>query len=133
MRSFTLVQNLLTALVVPFLALIVGLSSLPGIYILFKIMDFFGTSASTFNQIDSVPLEDFVVVGIGLGMGITAWGVTLVISSGLLGGLFRPRLEPGRYPLKSFVTIQWAWSMIFHRIALFFLPFLVPSFIGNAF
>ena len=95
MRSFTLVQNLLTALVVPFLALIVGLSSLPGIYILFKIMDFFGTSASTFNQIDSVPLEDFVVVGIGLGMGITAWGVTLVISSGLLGGLFRPRLEPG--------------------------------------
>ena len=66
MRSFTLVQNLLTALVVPFLALIVGLSSLPGIYILFKIMDFFGTSASTFNQIDSVPLEDFVVVGIGL-------------------------------------------------------------------
>ena len=133
MRSFTLVQNLLTALVVPFLALIVGLSSLPGIYILFKIMDFFGTSGSTFNQIDSVPLEDFVVVGIGLGMGITAWGVTLVIASGLLGGLFRPRLEPGRYPLKSFVTIQWAWSMIFHRIALFFLPFLVPSFIGNAF
>ena len=66
-------------------------------------------------------------------MGITAWGVTLVIFSGLLGGLFRPRLEPGRYPLKSFVTIQWAWSMIFHKIALFFLPFLVPSFIGNTF
>ena len=133
MKSFTLVQNFLTALVIPFLAIIVGLSSLPGIYILFKIMDFFGTSAASFQQIDEVPLEDFVIAGTALGMGIIAWGVTLVISSGLLGGIFRPRLEPGRYPLRSFVTIQWAWSMIFHKIALFFLPFLVPSFIGNAF
>jgi acetyltransferase-like isoleucine patch superfamily enzyme len=85
------------------------------------------------HDIDKVPWEQFAITGIATGMGIMAWGITLVIISGLLGGLFRPRLEPGRYPLQSFLTIQWAWSMVFHRIALFFLPFLVPSFIGNTY
>ena len=133
MRAFTLIQNSLTAMVVPFLALIIGLCSIPGIYIFFKFVGLFGASLDSFNRIVSVLLEDFVITGVALGLGITVWGVTLVIFSGLLGGLFRPRLKPGRYPLKSFVTIQWAWSMIFHRIALFFLPYLVPSFIGNTF
>ena len=133
MRSFTIIQNFLTAILIPFLALIIGLCSFPGIYIFFKIIGLLGISINSFNDIDSVPLESLAITGVALGMGITAWGVTLVILSGLLGGLFRPRLKPGRYPLKSFVTIQWAWSMVFHKIALFFLPFLVPSFIGNTF
>ena len=133
MRSFTIIQNFLTALLIPFLALIIGLCSFPGIYVFFKIIGLLGISINSFNEIDGVPLESFAITGVALGMGITAWGVTLVILSGILGGLFRPRLKPGRYPLKSFVTIQWAWSMVFHKIALFFLPFLVPSFIGNTF
>ena len=131
MRSFTIIQNFLTAILIPFLALIIGLCSFPGIYIFFKIIGLLGTSINSFNEIDSVPLESFAITGVALGMGITAWGVTLVILSGLLGGLFRPRLKPGRYPLKSFVTIQWAWSMVFHKICLFILPFQVPSLIGN--
>ena len=133
MRSFTIIQNFLTAILIPFLALIIGLCSFPGIYIFFKIIDLLGISINSFNEIDSVPLESFVITGVALGMGLSGWGVTLVFLSGLLGGLFRPRLKPGKYPLKSFVTIQWAWSMVFHKIALFFLPFLVPSFIGNTF
>jgi len=69
--------------------------------------------------------------GIALGLSCIVWGITLVLMSGLLGGLFRPKLEPGRYPLRSFVTIQWAWSMVFHRVAILFLPILVPSFLGT--
>ena len=133
MRSFTIIQNFLTAILIPFLALIIGLCSFPGIYIFFKIIDLLGISINSFNEIDSVPLESFVITGVALGMGITARRLTLEILSGQLGGLIRPRLKPGKYPLKSFVTIQWAWSMVFHKIALFFLPFLVPSFIGNTF
>tara|TARA_B100000902_G_scaffold3893_2_gene5021 strand:- start:50 stop:796 length:747 start_codon:yes stop_codon:yes gene_type:complete len=131
MRGFTVVQNVLTALVIPFLAIIIGISSIPAIYLFFKILETGGVESSSFAEIDSVSLVEFLFVGMGLGLAIMAWGVTLVIFSGALGGLFRPRLAPGRYPLQSFVTIQWAWSMIFHRIALFFLPYLVPSFIGN--
>ena len=125
----------MTALVVPFLAAIIGLSSVLGIYIFWKIQSLWsGNDPSLFmHDIDKVPWEQFAITGIATGMGIMAWGITLVIISGLLGGLFRPRLEPGRYPLQSFLTIQWAWSMVFHRIALFFLPFLVPSFIGNTY
>jgi len=132
MKSFTIVQNLLTAIVIPFLAIIVGLSSLPGIYVFYEIQDLM---YEDWNGVLNQPQnwEEFLITGIGAGMGVIVWGITLVILSGLLGGLFRPRLEPGRYPLQSFVTIQWAWSMVFHRIALFFLPFLVPSFIGNTY
>lgn len=123
MKAFTIVQNLLTTLVIPFLSIIVGLSSIPGIYMFYRIQDLI-FEGSNYGW-------ELVITGIALGTGVMIWGITLVIFSGLLGGLFRPRLEPGRYPLQSFVTIQWAWSMIFHRIALFFLPFLVPSFFGN--
>ena len=133
MRNFTVIQNVLTAIVIPFLAVIVGISSIPAIYLFLFILESGGVKASSFSEIESVSLLDFLFVGMGLGMAIMSWGVTLVILSGALGGLFRPRLEPGRYPLQSFVTIQWAWSMIFHRIALFFLPYLVPSFIGNTY
>ena len=135
MKSFTIVQNLLTALVIPFLAIIVGLSSIPGSYIFYEILHLVELNSATdqFLQSDEYTLEKYAITGIAAGMGIMAWGITLVIISGLLGGLFRPRLEPGRYPLRSFLTIQWAWSMVFHRIALFFLPFLVPSFIGNTY
>jgi hypothetical protein len=135
MKSFTIVQNLLTALVIPFLAIIVGLSSIPGSYIFYEILHLVELNSATdqFLQSDEYALEKYAITGIAAGMGIMAWGITLVIISGLLGGLFRPRLEPGRYPLRSFLTIQWAWSMVFHRIALFFLPFLVPSFIGNTY
>ena len=134
MRSFTIVQNLLTALVIPFLASIVGISALPGVYVFYKILDLTNTNPGSFlsSDIDSMPIIlDFAITGISTGMAVMTWGISLVIICGVLGGLFRPRLDPGRYPLQSFVTIQWAWSMIFHRIALFFLPFLVPSFIGN--
>ena len=84
MRAFTIIQNFLTAIAIPFLALIIGICSFPGIYIFFKITDLFGTGIDSFNHIDSVPLEDFVITGAALGMGITAWGVTLVIFSCLL-------------------------------------------------
>ncbi|MAD72682.1 MAG: hypothetical protein CL973_02685, partial [Euryarchaeota archaeon] len=133
MKSFRIIQNLLTALVIPFLAFIVGISALPGVYIFYKILELTSTNPGSFlaSNIDTIPIQDFAITGIAIGMAMMAWGISLVMICGILGGLFRPRLEPGRYPLQSFVTIQWAWSMIFHRIALFFLPFLVPSFIGN--
>ena len=133
MKSFRIIQNLLTALVIPFLAFIVGISALPGVYIFYKILELTSTNPGSFlaSNIDTIPIQDFAITGIAIGMAMMTWGISLVMICGILGGLFRPRLEPGRYPLQSFVTIQWAWSMIFHRIALFFLPFLVPSFIGN--
>ena len=133
MKAFTIVQNFLTALVIPFLAFIVGIAALPGVYIFYKILEVTNTNPGSFlsSDIDTLPILDFAITGVATGMAMMTWGISLVIICGILGGLFRPRLDPGRYPLQSFVTIQWAWSMIFHKIALFFLPFLVPSFIGN--
>ena len=92
MRNFTVIQNVLTAIVIPFLAVIVGISSIPAIYLFLFILESGGVKASSFSEIESVSLLDFLFVGMGLGMAIMSWGVTLVILSGALGGLFRPRL-----------------------------------------
>ena len=43
LKSFTIIQNLLTALVIPFLALIVGISAFPGVYVFYKILDITNT------------------------------------------------------------------------------------------
>ncbi len=122
MKSFEIVQNVLTMLVVPFLAGVVGISAVPAVFLFFE--------ARVFLVSQDYWIE-IVGTSLALGFACMLWGVTLVMLCGFLGGLFRPRLEPGRYPLRSFVTIQWAWSMIFHRIALLFLKTLVPSFMGT--
>ncbi len=124
MKSFELVQNFLTLLIVPFLAAVVGIASAPAVWM------FLEARALLVKQEYWV---EILGTSLALGMACMIWGTTLVMLSGFLGGLFRPRLEPGRYPLRSFVTIQWAWSMIFHRIALLFLKTLVPSFMGTAY
>ncbi|MEO2221623.1 MAG: hypothetical protein CXT72_03245 [Methanobacteriota archaeon] len=122
MKSFDFVQNLLTTLVIPMLAIVVGIAATPGVWIF---LEFHPLVAEQEYWIE------ILGTGILLGFGVIIWGVTLVLLSGVLGGLTGPRVGEGRYPLRSFVTIQWAFSMLFHRIALFFLPKLVPSFIGT--
>jgi len=109
-------------LVIPFLATVVGIASIPSIWF------FLEGRNILINESETVELFG---TGIILGMSSMMWGITLVLLCGFLGGIFRPRLEPGRYPLRSFVTIQWAWSMVFHRVALLFLHVLVPSFLGT--
>ena len=122
LKSFEIVQNFLSFLLIPFLGIIVGIASIPGVWIFLE--------ARTY-LIEQEYWIELLGTGIALGLSCIVWGITLVLMSGLLGGLFRPKLEPGRYPLRSFVTIQWAWSMVFHRLAILFLPILVPSFIGT--
>jgi Mg2+/citrate symporter len=99
MKAFAFFQNFLTALIIPFLSIIVGLSSLPGIYLFLKTQNYL------YGVKDVLVLpqtwQEFTITGIGMGMGMMLWGITLVILSGLLGGLFRPRLEPGENTLYS--------------------------------
>ena len=122
LKSFEIVQNILTFLIIPFLGIIVGIAAVPGVWIFLE---------GRAYLVEQEYWMELVGTGIALGLSCVIWGITLVLMSGLLGGLFRPRLEPGRYPLRSFVTIQWAWSMVFHRVAILFLPVLVPSFVGT--
>ena len=54
-------------------------------------------------------------------------GVCLLVICGLFGGIFRIRKEEGKYPLRSVITIQWAFSLVAHRVARVFLGLIVPS------
>tara|TARA_B100000676_G_scaffold299592_1_gene344139 strand:+ start:374 stop:1036 length:663 start_codon:yes stop_codon:yes gene_type:complete len=101
---------------------IIGLAIVPS-YLFFDWM-----TATTDGQ-DRV--IEVVVTCISLGLGYIIWGVSLIVICGVLGGMFRIRKPEGRYPLRSFITIQWAFSLVFHRVAQMFLKQVVPSFLAN--
>ena len=71
MRNFTVIQNVLTAIIIPLLAAIVGISSLPAIYLFLFVLESGGVEASSFSEIDSVSLLDSLFFGIGLGLSIS--------------------------------------------------------------
>ena len=111
MRGFHHIQNILSVVVMLFIATIWGVAAAPGYLIVMWIRD---------RVVGEGLLLEAVGTGIGVGLGYLLWGICMVMLCGMLGGLLRPRLGEGRVPLQSFTTIQWAWSMIFHRSALLF-------------
>ena len=122
MKSFELVQNVLSVLVMALFGVIIGLAMVPS-YLLFIEL----TSITNGKGI----LVEAVGICVGLGLGYIIWGVVLLVICGLMGGLFRIRKEEGRYSLRSFITIQWAFSLVSHRVAQIFLGLVVPSFLAN--
>lgn len=122
MNSFGRVQHVLSVLVMALVGVIIGLAIVPS-YLFFDWM-----TATTDGQ-DRV--IEVVVTCISLGLGYIIWGVSLIVICGVLGGMFRIRKPEGRYPLRSFITIQWAFSLVFHRVAQMFLKQVVPSFLAN--
>ena len=61
MRYFTIIQNVLTAIVIPFLAIIVGLSSIPAVYLFFKIISIGGVEASSFTEVSMQSSSEYRV------------------------------------------------------------------------
>jgi len=122
LNSFGPVQHVLSVLVMIFVGLVIGLALVPS-YFLFYWLRSFTKEQDT--------LIEVIGTCIALGLGYIVWGVCLIFICGALGGLFRIRKPEGRYPLRSFVTIQWAFSLVFHRVAQMFLKQVVPSFLAN--
>ena len=124
MNSFGPIQHILSVLVMILLGAIIGLAIVPA-YLFFEWFTFF-------TEGDEDMIEALGIC-VGLGLGHIIWGVSLVIICGSLGGLFKIRKPEGRYQLRSLITIQWAFSLIFHRVAQIFLRNIVPSFLANAY
>ena len=79
MKSFEVVQNVLTSLIIPFLGIIVGIAAIPGVKVSLEARLTYSAKSIGLNY----------CTGISLGLACSL-GVTLVLLSGLLGGLFRP-------------------------------------------
>ncbi len=122
LNSFGPVQHVLSVLVMAFFGVIIGLAVLPAFFLFDWLTSFTEGQGTMIEALGAC---------ISLGLGYIVWGVFLVIICGSLGGLFRIRKPEGRYPLRSFVTIQWAFSLVFHRVAQMFLKQVVPSFLAN--
>ena len=115
---FSLIQHVLTDPAAIFAAIIWGVAAVRS-YLLFLEIKEWLVGQSFWVEIFGIC--------IGLGLGYLLWGLVLLLICGILGGLLRPPLREGRYPLKSWVTIGWAWSLLFHKVAQMFIKNIVPS------
>ena len=122
MNSFEMVQNVLSIMVMILFGILFGLAMLPS-YLLFLEVEKIIT--------DHAEWIEAVGFCISLGVGYIVWGVVLLMICGTMGGIFRIRKEEGRYPLRSFITIQWAFSLVSHRVAQMFLGLVIPSFLAT--
>ncbi|GIS48359.1 MAG: hypothetical protein Ct9H90mP21_2660 [Methanobacteriota archaeon] len=59
---------------------------------------------------------------------VTSFGESSLAICGLMGGLFGNQEGRGGYSLRSFITIQWAFSLVSHRVAQIFLGPRSPPF-----
>ena len=122
MKSFGPVQHILSVLVMILLGVIIGLAIVPA-YLFFEWF-------TIFTEGDEEVIETLGIC-VGLGLGYIIWGVSLVLICGSLGGLFKISKPEGRYPLRSLITIQWAFSLIFHRVAQIFLKNIFSFFLAK--
>ena len=122
MNSFSTTQHILSVVIMILFGIIIGLAIIPSYFL------FVGLTGITD---DHGPIVKAFGICIALGLGYILWGVILILICGTIGGLFRIRKTQGRYPLRSFITIQWGLSMISHRVAQLFLKQVVPSFLAN--
>ena len=122
MKSFVMVQNVLSVIVMILFGVLFGLAMIPSYFLFLEIGEI------TNGEGDFVQAAG---VCISLGLGYILWGVILLLICGTMGGIFRIRKEEGRYPLRSFITIQWAFSLVSHRVAQMFLGLVIPSFLAT--
>ena len=118
--GFSMVQRLLTVLILPFFGVLIGIGIFPG-YLIFNAVENWSVSAGNDGLIHSLWFC------IGLGMGYIAGGLGVVLVTGVFGAIFALRGREGRFPLKSMITIRWGIALVFHRVALLFLSTIVPS------
>ena len=122
MKSFEIVQSVLSVIVMILFGVLFGLAIMPSYFLFMEVKEI------TSGKSDLVEAAGFCI---SLGLGYIIWGIVLLLICGTMGGIFRIRKEEGRYPLRSFITIQWAFSLVSHRVAQMFLGLVIPSFLAT--
>ena len=122
MKAFEVAQNVLSAIVMILFGGLFGLAIMPSYFLFLEITD------RTNGKGELIEAAGFCM---SLGLGYILWGIVLLLICGTLGSIFRIRKEEGRSPLRSFLTIQWAFSLVSHRVAQMFLGLVIPSFLAT--
>jgi acetyltransferase-like isoleucine patch superfamily enzyme len=124
MRNFAIVQNLLSTLVITLCIAIWGLAAVPGAAL---VMHVFELTAG----------EDLWIRALWLGLSgggaYFLWGISCLVIVSTFGIILRPNLPEARVPLKSALTVRWAFLSLLHRMATPFLNQAVPSWVANTY
>ncbi|MBC8437727.1 MAG: hypothetical protein H8D82_00480 [Euryarchaeota archaeon] len=124
MENFAFVQHLLSTLVISLFVIIWGLAAVPGMALMIFLFEL-SQGYTLWSQA--------LVLGLGGGASYLLWGLTNFLIIGAIGTLIRPRLPDARVPLKSMLTVRWAFLSLLHRLAQPFLKQVIPSWIANAY
>ena len=87
MKSFVVVQNVLSVIVMILFGVLFGLAMLPSYFLFLEIGEI------TNGKSELVEAAGFCI---SLGLGYILWGVVLILICGTMGGIFRIRKEEGR-------------------------------------
>ena len=122
MKTFPIIQHLLSTLVIILCITVWGLACIPGAALMLHLFEL---------TADYDLLSRAVVLGLGGGASYFLWGVTTFLVVGTFGVIVRPRPPQARVPLKSMLTIRWAFLSLLHRLAKPFLAMVIPSWLAN--
>ena len=102
-KSFEVVQHILSVLVMGFFGILFGLALMPSYFLYLEL------TAVTEGR---GKLTEAVGVCVSLGVGYILWGVALLMICGLLGRIFRIRKRQGRFYLDHLLLSsgQYHWS-----------------------
>ena len=118
--NFSAVQHFLTLLILPFFGVLIGIGILPGYLVFLEIQEWGAMTGGSY-------VVTSLITCIGFGIAYIVGGLGIVIVTGASGSIFALRGKEGRFPLRSMITIRWAFALVFHRVALIFLSTIVPS------
>ena len=124
MRHFAIVQNVLSTVSILLCMAIWGLATVPGAALILRIIEL---------TADDSLWTQALWLGLGGAGAFYLWGISTFLIVGLFGVILRPRLPEARVPLKSGITIRWAFFSLLHRLAKPFLGQVIPSWVGNAY
>ena len=109
MKFYDILKHFIATLGFIFASAFWGIATLPSLIIFFKWVSI----SSNFSY-----WQNIILTSILLGACLFIWLFSVVILTGLLGFIFRPRNRNGSsYPLYSSTTVKWAILSVIQRLA----------------
>ncbi len=123
MSIFNFIKHLFTTLAFFFAAIFWGISAIPSVII-------FTHWISIANEYEY--WLKIIITGIISGSSLILWMIIIILLTGLLGWIFRPRkVGGGKFPLYSGITVRWGLLSVIQRLANPFASWFVPSWLVN--
>ena len=117
-------QHFLTSLVIVFSGAYWGFASIPSIMLFLQVVE---------NTQQYILWQRSVYIGLSLGLSYIIWMLMVILLTGMIGLLFRPKFKTGQIPIYSITSFKWGFLSVLDRLAKPFIGYLVPSWVVHSY